>query len=214
MRYVLAAAVALVVGIVVGGLNPRAEVRRLQAEAVQMKEKECRSLLGSEIARAIQRGQDPAAPPPEPQPEGEPAPPPPAQADPEQEQEDDLAEGRTILAARRAQARAALLEGADRSPEQLEGFDAAVTDMNAELRALGEDLLARVRELGETPPRSELYRYVADGLDVIIETDTRIRDALGEQAGEVDAESIDPLSHVDPALVDLLIQLDDAGLDP
>jgi hypothetical protein len=199
MRYILAAAVALVVGLVVGGLRPRAEARRLEMQVVELREHECRSLLGSEIVRTIQ--QAPASPVPSPA------------ADPESPPQDDLAEGRALLAARRAQARAALLEGTDPTPSQLDGFDAAVADMNAELRALGEDLLLRVRELGGPPPRSELYRYVADGLDVVMEADARIHDALGEQASEVDAEAIDPLSHVDPALVDLLVLLDEAGLD-
>jgi hypothetical protein len=207
MRYVLIASFALVVGLVMGGVQPRVEVRRLE-KTVEQQDRECRPMLGSEIVRAIQREPTPT-----------PGEPPPPEADqPQQEEregeEEDLAEGRTILAARRAQARAALIEGANPTPEQLDEFDAAVADMNAEMRELGEELLARVRELGETPPRAELYLYAADGLGVVIETEKRIREALGEQAGHVDAESIDPLSHVDPGLVDLLVELDQAGLDP
>jgi hypothetical protein len=201
MRHVLVAAVALAVGLVVGGLRPRAEARRLEADLVELEDQECRPLLGSELVRALR-------PPP---PATDEAPPEPEEEEPDDVDADDLAEGRTILAARRAQARAALIEDADPTDEQLDAFDAAVADMNADLRALGEDLLARVREHGE-PSRSELYRLAADGLDVVLVAEARILEAFGD--ADVDPDALDPLSHLDPSLVDVLVELDRAGFDP
>lgn len=204
MRHVLVAAVALAVGLVLGGLQPRADVRRLEARVAE--QRECRPLLGSELFRAM--GPPPAAPP---------GPADPAAPEPDRaSQADDLAEGRTLLAARRAQARAALIEGADPTPEELAEVDAVVADMNAEIRAIAEDFVDRVRELGGPPPRTELYAIAADGLDVVTRTEARLREALGDRAADVDPDALDPLSHLDPSLVDLAVELDalDVDLEP
>ncbi len=194
MRHVVVAAVALVVGLVLGGMPPRAEVRRLEVKVAE--QRECRPLLGRELIRAVRSEAPPSAAP-----AGD-------------EKPDDLEEGRTLLAARRAQARAALIEGADPTPEQLADVDAVVADMNAEIRAIAEDFVERVRELDGPPPRTELYAIAADGLDVITRTEARLRDALGDRADDVDPDALDPLSYLDPALVDLALELDALDFEP
>jgi hypothetical protein len=217
VKYVLVATAALLVGLLLGGIPTRGEVRRLETEVEELEDRECRPRLGTDFLGALRpQVESPpataATPPGVDEPEDTDTEAAPAADEAPELDEDEGPEAmRAVLDARRAQARAALLEQVEPTDAQLDTFDAAVADMNTELRAIAEDLLARVRELGEPPPRREMLLYAADGLDAVIEADTRIREALGDV--DVDDEAVDPLSHVDPALVDLLVELDEAGFD-
>ncbi|MBW1877362.1 MAG: hypothetical protein JRJ84_03275 [Deltaproteobacteria bacterium] len=216
MKYAIAAAVALVVGIVLGGLFPRAEVRELRLQMADWEQQECRTPVGRELATLLTR-------PPLPQPE--PAPVPEGWEEPERDdptlapEETDLPEPdldpeegievmKEALALRRVQARAALLEDADPDDEQLDAFDDAVADMNVALREIAEDVVDRVNEFGE-PTRREMMIFAADTLDVLIEAEERMVSTLDEdQMGQVEDASVDPFSYVDPELLDLFAELD------
>lgn len=214
MKYALVAAVALVLGILLGGVPTRGDVRRLESEVAELEERDCRPMLGTGLLGALRPAAVPPGVDPEPvAPSGDTdeAAAPEVAAPDEELDEESIETVRATLDVRRAQARAALLEQANPTEEQLESFDAAVADMNAELRSVAEDLLARVHELDGVPPRRELMLYAADGLDAVIEADARIQETLGGVA--VDDEAVDPLSHLDPSLVDLLAELDELEFD-
>jgi hypothetical protein len=217
MKYAIAAAVALVVGLVVGGLFPRAEVRELRSQMADMEQQECRTPVGRELATLLTR--PPVAPPPE-----EPPPPmaledteeddgvlPPEETDapePDLSPEEGIVVMKEALELRRVQARAALMEDADPDDGQLDEFDAAITDMNTALREIAEDVVDRVQEYGE-PTRHEMMVFAADTLDVLIEAEERMVGTLDEdQMEQVDDASVDPFSYVDPELLDLFAELD------
>jgi len=216
MRYAIAAAVALVVGIVLGGLFPRAEVRELRSQVSELEERECRTPVGRELATLLTR---PPVPPPAPapapeaweEPETDEPPPPPGETDvpePDFAPEEGIEVMKEALELRRVQARAALLEDADPDDAQLGEFDAAIADMNVALREIAEDVVARVQDYGE-PTRHEMMVFAADTLDVLIEAEERMVSTLDEeQLEQVEDASVDPFSYVDPALLDLFAELD------
>jgi len=225
MRYAIAAAVALIVGIVLGGIFPRAEVRELRSEIAELEGRECRTPVGQELATLLTR---PPVPQPEPAPEAPEAweeterveVPPPEETDVPEVPEPDLTpeEGievmKEALELRRVQARAALLEDADPDDAQLEAFDAAVAEMNAALREIAEDAVARVLEEGE-PTRHEMMIFAADTLDVLIGAEDQMVAALDdEQLEQVDDASVDPFSYIDPSLLDLFAELDRCPCSP
>ena len=219
-KHVFAAAVALVFGLALGGLGPRAEIRGLRAQLEQAEEQACERDVGREIATVFQgrpwegsRPEDPVpVPVPVPVPEGDggevpPEPEPePAPTGPDL---DGLDATRDAMEIRQAQARAALEQQAGASEEQMEEIDTIVADMNADLRALATDAVARFREAGGEPSRREVMMFAADTLDVLIGAEERLLETLTpEQQAELGEEALDPLSYVDGAIVDVLAELD------
>lgn len=226
VRILAAGVVALVVGLGLGGIGPRGEIRTLKKQLEALEDRSCEGGgLGQQFAEAFsrrpwERGPDaePQAAPREP---GEPAEPV-AVADPEgsfrleidgeeqvidpENSEQTLSLARDAMAMRQRQALAALEEGARPDEAQLEHIETAIADMNAELRYLTEGFVQQVRD-GE-PSRRDAMVFAADTLDVIIEADDRLFEALDEdQRAAVDAEALDPMSYVDPGLVDLFAEL-------
>ena len=217
MRELIVGALALVLGVVLGGLLPRAEVRRLQIEMAELEERECRTGLGSELTGLLMRPPIPA-----PEPEGEPTlDEPPADApepgfhvevgaegaSEEPPVVETLETAKTALQLRSTQARASLVEDAEPDEAQMEAFDAAVDDMNADLREIALEAAAVLAEGGE-PTRREAMVFVADVLDVMIAAEDRMTESLDEeQRGAVADEALDPFSYIDPALLDLFSEL-------
>lgn len=109
---------------------------------------------------------------------------------------------------RRTQARAALIQDAQPDPDQLQQFDGAVDDMNADLRSLAQDMADKVQREGQ-PSRHDLMLFASDALDVFITADNRMNGSLTpDQLAAVDDQSVDPFSYVDPSILDRFAELD------
>jgi hypothetical protein len=231
VRYAIWAAVGLILGLVVGGLGPRARVRGLESEIAELEERDCSQRgVGRDLATMF-GGLGGKAPPteedeiedPEPLPSG-------TQAVERHDREGvvvefgtgDEGEGREEdvtpeqamemaragLELRRTQARASLLEDADPDDEQLAEIDAAVTAMNEDLMTLATDLVTHFEEQGE-PSRHDAMVFAADALDIVLDAEEGITGALdAEQLEAVQEEAVDPFSYIDPSLLEMLGQLD------
>ncbi|GEM_PF-1143392 len=240
MKLIASAFVALFLGILLGGYGPSAELDRLQKldrpnqglfAAVP---EPCDSNVGSDLATLLGNGVGRADTPPL---RDEPETPDPraaelaAEIDAAGEQaeaqlrdgieaaannEEELELARTALELRRAQARAALLEDSDAEDEQMEQFDTAVDAMNGVLLDLTEEMTEMV-EGGREPGRREAMEFAADALDALLSAEDNMRSAFRpDQLAEVEDSAIDPFSHIDPAIIDVLEGLDfgdDAGRD-
>lgn len=239
MKYIAVAAVAIVVGVLLGGLGPRAEVRDLKQHIRELDEAPCTNQFGRDLALLMGQGVGRNTSQPLPFDDGT------ADADEERspeeiaadnpaaaemareldeaeaEAEEDLREAvraglsddeelealRTALELRRAQARAAVREQIDPDDEQWEIIDGAVEDMNGTLIGLGEEL-TEMLAAGEEPTRRDAMEFSADALDALLEAEDRMRGALDdEQLGDLDDEALDPFSYIDPALIDVLMEL-------
>lgn len=66
MKYIAVAALALVLGIVVGGLGPRADLRKLEQKYASMDEGPCKSTFGKDLAALMGGGVGPDDPAPRP----------------------------------------------------------------------------------------------------------------------------------------------------
>ena len=203
--HLLLAAVALVVGLVIGGLGPRSEARGLREKLDELSSRECASGndMGKQIAEVF-RGRPLASNLPDVQvdePTAEPETEPASDEEPRsrrgkrgqgfqididgedgsepQTPEEAVAMAREAMELRRTQARAALAE-AGVSDEQLSSIDEAMDRMNQDLSALTETFVATVQEGGE-PDRREMMMFAADTLDVLLETRsvTRTAERLG-----------------------------------
>lgn len=159
-----------------------------------------------------------AAPPPReplpdaPLPDQEPVEAEPLQEDPGQEPPEDPAQSVAVakeaMELRRTQARAALLEEADPDDAQVQAIDDAVAAMNASLTDIARDLVETVGQ-GEEPTRREIMGFAADTLDVLITADDAIHGALDpDQLQSASDASVDPFSYVDPAILDLLSEVE------
>lgn len=222
---VLLAVFALLVGLVVGGLGPRAEVRSLEKRLAEAEE--CpNSTMGSEIANVF-RGRPwdgakaaPAVPNPEPTPDGEE----PVEegtkvqwsfdsgkASSEGMTKDEIDESidlaREAMELRFTQAREALVQDADPSDEQLAAIDDAIASMNSDLTDLATELTTTLAN-GDEPGRRETMEFAADTLDVLLSAEDTLLSTLDEdQRASLQTESLDPMSYVDPSIVDILGQL-------
>lgn len=226
---ILSVVFALVIGIGVGGLGPRAQVRDLEAQLAE-KEECTGSAMGSEIAnvfrgrpweegdarpRVVERS-EPEVPADEEAPEDEEegglriqfgsdgdedAP----MSKEEIDESLDLA--REAMELRYAQAREALVQDADPSEEQLAAIDEAIDAMNQDLVGLAQDLKTTL-ESQEEPGRRETMEFAADTLDVLLAAEDRLRGSLSDdQVASLQEESLDPMSYVDPSIVDILGEL-------
>ena len=231
VRILAVGGICLVIGLALGGLAPRAQLRALENEVVDLQQADCKgSGVGRQLAtalggqpwkaaldeghaKALEHPNQPSAP--EPSENGvinieiggdndggdvdftEP-----------ENVEQALSLAKDAISLRRAQARAALEDGARPSDDQWTNIDQAIDDMNDDLTALAEGFVADIGE-GQEPDRREAMIFAADTLDVILEADDRIYGALDEdQRAAVDEQAIDPLSHLDEGLMDIFMELD------
>ncbi len=208
------AAGGFLVGLALGGLGPRSALREARAEA-RAASRSPRG-AGTELARIFQgRPLPDRAETPSPTPDGAADQPPSEGPESAAEAEtpsggaapDERAAIREALALRQTQARAALLEDAEPTEVQVEQIDAAVADMNTDLKVLATEFVARFD--ASEPSRRNMMVFAADTLDVLIDTEDRLAETLtDEQMDAVREESLDPLSYVDPSLLDVLAELD------
>lgn len=221
------------IGLVFGGMGPRAEVRELQQEIFDLKRDGAHSGSGRQIADLITRGlpsRGGEAGSPRPPADGDEGagdkPSSDKAADPDHPEPDRVATGETperpanpfapeeveaakaAMALRAAQARAALVEDADPTPEQLAAIDAATSQMNDRLEELALQFFQQVETEGE-PDRRELYRMAADTMDAFVSAEDGILASLTpEQRAAVRQEATDPTSFVDDRVIGLLANLD------
>ena len=230
-----AAAVGLAIGLMIGGIVPRGQIRDLEEQLANAEEcAPATSQVGKQLAEALsgkpwegaldereRRNLDRAVDDRE------------AHADPEirieddrvmvgeeewdpdefdPEDREDVEQGieiaKTGMALRSAQARQALGEQADLTDEQWAEFDAAVNDMNAELMDISQQFVDTIASGGE-PTRRDAMIFGADVLDVFLEADDRIYDMMdADQRSATEAEAMDPMAFMDPDLLDVFLELD------
>jgi hypothetical protein len=230
MQVLASAAVAMVVGLALGGLAPRSEIRSLKSQVEDLQDKDCGTRgVGREIASAFQGepwkaaldedeaaaldrardGQNKAEEPEEEKDglnfewkigdDGE--------VDPE-DLEQGLQMAKDAMAMREAQARAALDEQVQPSDEQWDDIDAALDTMNDDLNALARGFVDSIAD-GQEPSRREAMMFASDTLDVLLDADDQIWNTLdADQRAAVEDEAIDPMAHIDPALIDIFMELD------
>jgi hypothetical protein len=224
-RQLVLIGIAMAVGLVLGGLGPRSEVRALRQEIAEQGDEACDRQVGREIASVFQgrpweppSGADPSvtAPAPEaPEPErtsgvqitvndqpvedGE-------EAEPDPETLDAM---RDAMELRRTQAEAALREQAGATDAQMQTVDQIADVMNDDLRSLASEFVETVKTTGGEPTRHELMVFAAETLDVLLAAEEQMYDAFdAEQRASVDEEATDPLSFVDGRVVEILAELD------
>jgi hypothetical protein len=226
-RVLVVGAATFVVGFVVGGVGPRGELRAAEAENFELQRKGGRGAGSGELSRiltgrlgpeGVERGgrapggafppaADDAATP------GDEIPGPEEQAG-EDEVPDLRSRGdaqaalREAIAARAAQARAALTEDADPSPQQLARIDAAYAEMNDALDGLAREFVQRTRD-GEPMGRREMMAFGADLLDVLVTAEDKVLGSIeADQRSALREEASDPTSYVDARIVDMISELE------
>lgn len=232
MKHVAVAAVVFVIGLILGGLGPRSQVRGLESRIAELEEQDCSGGIGQGLATmfadrpivdAIGDGEPRRFEPP-------------AEVEDAEVDEDRIQVGddnakiefdfgdaedmdpeeavsfaRDAMELRRTQARAALMEDAAPDEDQMMDFDDAMAEMNESLLTLAEEMVSRV-ESGEEVERRDAMLFAADALDVMINAEDDIQAVFDEdQVAAVEDEAVDPFSYVDPALVDMLMLLDTSG---
>ncbi len=229
-RTFLIAVLALVVGTVLGALQPRGELLESRAERDQLvrEAKSCkRGAASAGITELLRGAHRPAEPDPAEAPnrrdmgERDPGDGPvndavvdtPERADDEERMPglEDPEAMRAALDARAAQARAALIEQADPSEEELAAIDAALEKMNTRLSAQVEAFVKTV-EGGREPERRELMEFAAEALDAVIEADDVFAASIDDETRNgVDDETLDPFSYIDGSTLQALQRLEMAA---
>lgn len=223
MKPFFPAVVALVLGIVLGAWQPRGELLEMRAELDELRAtaaKPCRgdaaqslrSILRADApdlsvddrpARApvAQEGDGTApAEPVGPADEGV-ATVPPA---PEELQESL----RTALDARRAQAMAALVEQGELDEAEADAVEAAMDQMNRELKAEVDAFVEEAVASGEVD-RRQIMDFAAESLDIVIAADDRLQRALpGDVYDAVEDAAVDPFSYISGDTLDGLTRLE------
>jgi hypothetical protein len=218
-KHLILAVLMLVVGLVAGGVGPRAEVRSLRDQISELEERPCAQGTGRQIAQVF-GGRAWEAPRPQPgKDEGKTEP---AGDDAENDEPEvhfEAGEGEEMgpenldlmkeaLVLRRSQALAALREQAGASDEQMEKVDEIVDNMNSSLRGLAEEFVQTVQD-GQEPSRRDLMLFASDTLDVLIEAEDSLYGALPpDQRAALEDQVLDPTSYVDGSVVDVLAELD------
>ena len=221
------AAVALVAGLVIGGLGPRQEARRLR-EALDAAPEvaDCptdRAEISPQIA-GVFRGRPldhrlPVGAPDEQGRTGAPDEPVAATGSPGAEggegdevaaaiedPEEAIRLAKQAMELRRAQARQALIE-AGATPAQLAAVDRAMAEMNDRLTALTEEFVGTI-EAGEQPDRREMMLFAADTLDALITSEDALYSTFdAETRAALDETALDPFSYVDGRVVEQLATL-------
>lgn len=217
----------MVVGIVLGAWQPRGELLSLRAELDQLRAhggKPCRGGAAESI-RSILRAdapdlsldEEPAdeAPnvdgvatetPAEAPTDGEA----PAEGPTDAPQTpEEMQEGlRAALDARRAQALAALVEQGGLEEEEVDAVNAAMDQMNRELKAEVDAFVTDAASTGEVD-RRDVMDFAAEALDIVIAADDRMRHALpADVYAQVDDSAVDPFSYVSGDTLDALARLE------
>lgn len=220
-KHLIAAALMLVVGLIAGGVGPRAEVRELRDQVKALEERPCAKGSGRQIANVFGGrpwGSTPSESSKENPRDQEPDAEEPKDRDVEvkigngkdldEPSDEDIGLVKDALALRRTQAMAALREQAGASEEQMKTVEAAVDTMNTNLRSLAEEFVETVKA-GEDPSRRDMMLFAADTLDVLIETEDALYGALpAEQREDLEDSVLDPTSYVDSSVIDVLAALD------
>ncbi len=233
MKHVAIAAVALLVGFLIGGLAPRAEVRDLELQLATAEAGNCdQGQVGRDLALLLGQGGDARpAPPSSPRAEALERPERIREENPEaarladdlneearaaeDEVMDELADieapapedleiARTALDLRRAQSRAAVVEDTDATNDQLEDLDEAYGEMNDTLIGLSEELVDMLAA-GSEPSRRDAMEFAAEALDAMLLAEERVEGVFdAEQLGALEEDALNPFNYVDPAIVDTL----------
>lgn len=219
MRTFVPAALALVLGLLLGSWSPRGELIALREEIRLLRLERTRSRPSAAAGlREVFRAPPPAEPadraPAEageddgvlaPDEEGRPEPAPAREAGGSPIGDDeDFAAFKSALDARAAQARAALEEQGDLDEEALAEVDEVVARMNDQLQDAVDDFVADALEAGLVDRRMMLD-LGADALDIAITADDGLRAAIPEEAyAGLDEAVVDPFSYIDGAAADAL----------
>ncbi|MEO0600094.1 MAG: hypothetical protein AAF211_01590 [Myxococcota bacterium] len=111
------------------------------------------------------------------------------------------------VALRRAQSRQALIERIAPSDEQLDVIDEAYAVMNDALIDEARILLEAGRD-GE-PTRRDGLEFARNAIDAVLDAEDQVLDVLtDDQLDEVDPELVDPLSFLEPDLIETLTELE------
>ena len=222
--HLILAAVALLIGLALGGLGPRGESRDLRDRIAELEARECRgsSQMGREIAEAfrgrawgggerseLQAGSGNRVPPMKRQAEatgaeGETQGASGAELEigasgPEGDGgegvgEERLQEVMDAMELRRRQSRQALREQAGLTSDQEAEIDGVVDAMNDELGVLAEEFVGLVESSGGEPDRREGMLFARDTLDLLLDSGDAIWNSLDP----------DQQAGVDPEVLDPL----------
>lgn len=230
--HLVLAAIALFVGVALGGLGQRGDTRALESRIAELEARDCdqrANVVGEQIASALRggawQGQPAARPAPAPSPDEDPVPERsdapditgagsdngPAEAiviGQEEEGEFDgegLTQVMDAMDLRRTQARQALIEQANPTEGELQAFDTVIDDMNADLALLAEDFVESVDANGGEPDRRESMLFARETIDLMLDTEDAMFGAVG--ADGVDAEVLDPFMYIDGTVVEALSEL-------
>lgn len=231
MKQIIMVAVALFVGVILGGIGPRSDLRLLQTQITELESRECKPEvkagdIGALFSQRMSRAKDksdrdrkehkeeklgtaaPTAAPDSAEAKAEtPVPRPAGMRDALAADAAQLAQAKATLDLRRTQSRQAFIESAKLEEAQVKDFDEAMVKMNDGLREVAEQL-ADVLEAGEEPSRHEMMVFAAEALDVFIETDSQLNDLLtDDQYNSVKEDALDPVNYIDPALLDIFMGL-------
>lgn len=225
VTHIVLGTLAVVIGMVVGGLGPRGELRELRAEMDELLQ---RSSAGPNVGDALtaaliskaMTGGDRREP----------------EATGNTEQEEDgsredvvsrertgsksataLAEERRSRAQtmaydsmelRRAQARASVVESLDPTPGQLEDLDQVTEDMNSELIIILETALDKYDEGGGDLSRRDFMVTAVEAMDTILAAEDEMLGTMsGLPVGQLDEAALDPISYLDPMVTELLSEI-------
>lgn len=222
MRYVLTAAAALVLGLLLGVLPSRLGTRSLEEQIAELEARPCEQRrVGEELATMF-AGRPPLRPTPgdatipEPTPEE-------AATDESTEDmpdeapdesmdlpsEDQIALAQEALDLRRTQAREALIQEAGVDDEQLAAIDDAYAAMNRALEEKANQVVELIGEGAEEPSRREMMLFAEDLLGIMNQAEEDVLAELdSDQLEALEDSTIDPFSHVDPGILDLFAELD------
>ena len=230
--HLILAAIALVIGLALGGLGPRSDARALRTRVAEL-EATCEPSNGARrtIAeffdpRRWDAERPPTAPAPRPSPSEPEAIDAPVASAPSPEPSTRganvppslggdgpdpgrVAEMYEALDLRRAQARRALIEQANPTEGQLIEIDTIVEDMNADISNIALDFVDSVEASGGEPSRRQAMEFAREALDVMLVSEDALWSTLDAgQADSVDPEAIDPFSYIDGSVVESLMELD------
>lgn len=227
MKPFFPAVIALVVGIVLGAFQPRGELLALRGELDALRAKggkpcagdaaaDIRSILRAapqEMGRRSNTDEDATEPtegaevPADGAPDVAPAAGDAPAESPAQVQEALVA----AMDARRAQALQALTEQGDLSDDEVDSVNAAMDQMNREIKAEVDTFVEEALKNGEID-RRDILDFGAEALDIVIAADDRMRAALPEDVYVgVDDAAVDPFSYVSGDALTSLTRLE--GID-
>jgi hypothetical protein len=214
MRVTIAAVLALLVGIVVGGYQARSELAEVTSEYEQQA---CETspvpaalvagMLGARAARNQDKSEvsqgdaDAMKVKPVVTPSSGSGVSPAVDFEIDTEDAAGIDALADIMAIRTEQSREVLVEYADPTGSQLEEFDAVVGEMNDALTQLATDLGNQARSGNAT--RSSALVLTSDALNIIIDADNQIYSVFdADQLAGIEDVAIDPFSYVDASVLD------------